>query len=288
MSASLPASVQVSFAHAALQHLADAAAADVLHIKGAALDPRLADPGRSGTDADVLVRPRHVEALLTALESNGWAVETHFDTGSPFRHATTLLHPVWGYGDVHRLFPGITAAPDEAFDRLWRDRHECLIAGIACPVPDLAAQRLILVLNAARGGAHASADVDRAWTTASADERGGVERLVADLGAEVGFAAGTGDLERFRHTREYDLWRIASEGGSRSAEWWARIEAAPTTRERLRLALAAPRVNTDHLTARRGRPPTRGEIVLEFGRRLGHGLREIAAALGDRLRRMRR
>ena len=91
----------------------------------------------------------------------------------------------------------------------------CLIAGIVCPVPDLAAQRLILVLNAARGGAHASADVHRAWTTASTDERGGVERLVADLGAEVGFAAGTGALERFRHAREYDLWRIASEAAAR-------------------------------------------------------------------------
>jgi len=151
-------------------------------------------------------------------------------------------------------------------------------------VPDLAAQRLILVLNSARDGAHAAADVERAWTTASVEERDEVERLVDQLGAEVGFAAATGDLDRFRDSREYDLWRIATRGGSRTAEWRARIKAAPTTRERVRLALVAPLVNTDHLTAQRGRPPTRREIGLEFVRRLGHGLREMWAALADRIK----
>ena len=283
----LPLDTQTRLAHAVLQHLASSRGVDLLHIKGAAIDSSIAGPGRSGSDADVLVRPSHLPRLLAAMETHGWQVHTRFETGSPFGHATTLVHPTWGYADVHRYFPGITAPPAQAFERLWVDRVHRPIAAIECPVPGLAAQRTILVLNAARGGFHAPQDLAAAWGSTSEAERREVLMLVSDLDAHVAFAAATGDLDRFRGERQYDLWRIMSQGGSRTAEWMARIKAAPTAREALRLALIAPIVNTDHLTVILGRPPSPSEIAREFVRRLRKGAGEIATSLGARLLRRR-
>lgn len=56
----------------------------------------------------------------------GWSTVTTFETGSAFEHAASLWHTALGWVDVHRIFPGITADPDAAFDELWRDRSEAL------------------------------------------------------------------------------------------------------------------------------------------------------------------
>ena len=271
---SLGTRVRSSFAHAALQHLADVCGAELLHVKGVAIDRSLATPDRGGTDADVLVRPSDVGRLLEALTANNWTVHTTFATGSPFGHATTLVHDQWGFADVHRLFPGISAGPTVAFDRLWRDHTTQQIAGVECTVPSIAGQSLILVLNAARSGAHAAVDLETAWNSAPAQRRQEVRDLVSELGAEVAFAAATGDLERYRGARGYDLWRVTTQGGTRFEEWLARVKAAPTPGEALRLALRAPLVNTDHLAVTLGHPPTRMDVVREFFARPIRGLRE--------------
>ena len=81
----LPTQVRIAFAHAAVQVLADRAGVDVLHIKGAALDESSATAGRSSSDADVLVRPEHVAALVNAVRGAGWVLETSFESGSSSR-----------------------------------------------------------------------------------------------------------------------------------------------------------------------------------------------------------
>lgn len=192
---------------------------------------------------------------------------------------------MWGYGDIHRFFPGIGAPPEVAFERLWRDRQVKEIAGIPCWVPSLPAQAVILVLNAARSQGARQSDVDAAWVSASPERRREMTELVADLQAEVAFAAGIGELERFRGAREYDLWRIESQGGTRMAKWRARIKAAPTNRARIRLVLRLPLVNTDHLAVVLGRPPTRRDVALEFFARPARGIAEAARALVRRTRR---
>lgn len=201
-----PLAVRVRFAHATIQHLAEKCGADVLHIKGVAIDRAIASATRVGADADVLVRPAHVDALLDEMGKHGWDVRSTFESGSPFGHAVTLTHEVWGFADLHRHFPGIGTAPERAFDRLWRDRSLTTIAGVPCPVPSVAAQSLILVLNAARAGGHASVDVRAAWTGASEARKDEIRVLRDELEAQVGFAAATGGLEDFRDAREYDLW----------------------------------------------------------------------------------
>lgn len=263
----VPLQVRLQFGHAAVQRVADVDGIDLLHIKGAAVAPALRPEGYLGSDVDVLVRPDQVDAIDAALRAHGWTLYSTFEHGSPFGHAQTYVHDAWGYIDIHRRFPGIRLRPDLAFDVLWRDRHATDIAGVTCQVPSEPAQGVILVLNAARSAKGARGDVVTVWKEADADRRVAIERLVERLHAEVAFAAAAGGLERFRHDREYRLWKVVSEGGSRSAEWWARIRSAPTTWAGVRIALRAPLVNVDHLAHRLGRTPTPFDVSVEFVRR---------------------
>jgi len=274
--APVPLSVRVRFAHAVVQLLADAHGLDVLHIKGEAIDPALAAPDRHGTDADVLVRPSHVALLLDGMRSHGWQMHNTFDTGSPFGHAAGMHHELWGYADVHRLFPGVTADPEDAFDLLWRDRASMPIAGVACWVPSLTGQVTILVLNAPRSG-WGQSDLRTAWEAADPQRAADVRALVEALGAETAFAAATGDLDRHRGRRDYDLWRVITRGGTRVEEWQARIKAAPDRRAALRVALRAPLVNVDHLAHQLGRQPTRREVARALLDRARRGVREVAS-----------
>lgn len=279
----VPLQVRLQFGHAAVQYVAEEVGADVLHIKGAAVDPTLRS-GNFGTDVDVIVRPDHVAILDRALRRAGWSLYSTFANGSPFGHAQTYLHGEWGYLDIHRRFPGIGTGAADAFDALWEDRARAEIAGVSCPVPSVAAQRVLLVLNAARSSSGGRRDLPIVWHGADATQRAAMESLVARLRAEVAFAAATGDLERYRGEREYLLWKVVSQGGPRSLEWWARIRAAPGFRARLRLVARAPLVNVDHLAHRLGRRPTRREIMVEFVRRPVEALREAVRAARVRVR----
>lgn len=261
--APVPLRVRLRFGRAAVQVVADEVGADVLHIKGNAADSSLRPGEASGTDVDILVRPAHVAKLDRALTARGWRVYSTFVYGSPFGHAQTYIHDAWGYLDLHRWFPGIRTAPEIAFERMWSDRDAVDFAGVACRVPGIAAQATLLVLNSARGGGD-RADLALSWTDAALDRRAAVEALVDELDAHVAFAAATGDIDRYRGEPDYRLWKVASEGGTRSEEWWARIRSAPSVGEALRIAARAPLVNVEHLSIELGRAPTRGEVVAAF------------------------
>lgn len=280
----VPLRVRLTLGRAALQVVADQVGADVLHIKGNAADPSLRPDEGSGFDVDVLVRPAHVAALDGAVRGHGWRLYSSFVHGSPFGHAQTYVHDSWGYLDLHRWFPGIRANPDEAFERMWIDRGATDFAGVTCCVPNIAAQATLLVLNAARG-TRGSADLALSWTDASADHRASVTRMVTALDARVAFAAATGDLERYRRERDYRLWKIVSEGGTRTEEWWARVRSAPTLRDALRVAARAPLVNVEHLSIELGRAPTRREMTAAFFARPRRMLSEIAAGVKHRVTR---
>lgn len=271
-----PLAVRVAMAHAAVQHIAGSRGIDVLHIKGPALDRQVRWDGREGTDADVLVRASDAPALVTALQQAGWELRSRFENSSAFQHSATLWHHLWGYADVHRLFPGIGIDPDAAFERLWADHGETTIADVRCAVPSLAGQTLVLLLHAARegGSPRSGADIRSAWDEAPPARRDDVLALVDELDAGVAFAAATGTLEEHRGARDYDLWAVSTHGGTRVQEWRARIKAAPTRREAARLALRAALVNTDHLAMVRGHQPSVVEIVVEFFARPARGLRE--------------
>jgi Uncharacterised nucleotidyltransferase len=276
---SVPLPVRLRFGHAAVQHLADAIGVDLLHIKGAAVDPSLRPPEMHGSDVDVMVRPEQFPRLDQGMREHGWRLFTTFVSGSPFGHAQTYLHDAWGYIDIHRSFPGIRIQPDQAFERLWVDRRTIEIAGVGCPVPSVTAQAVLLVLNAARSQARDRRDLAAAWYDASDERRVEMEALVEALDAPVAFGAALGRLDRYRGERDYRLWKVVSQGGSRSEEWWARVRAAPTFAEAVRVVAHAPRVNVDHLAYRLGRRPTRGEIAIEFFHRPAQAIGEAWRAL---------
>lgn len=272
----IPLPVRLQLAHAALQVVANRAGADLLHIKGEALDPAVRWPGRTSTDVDLLVRPEHVHQFLTALLTHGWVQVSSFAGGSAFEHSATLTHPAWGYADVHRTYPGLGRDAADSFEQLWGARQTWLSAGVACAVPDLAGQRLVLLLHAGRSARSTRGDQDVAiaWSDRSPQERHDVQDLARRVHAEVGLAAATGTLGDWVSHPDYQLWRVLSEGGTRIDEWRARVKAAPSVSAKARLVLRAPLVNVEHLTIVRGSRPSRREIVVEFFARPVRGLRE--------------
>ncbi len=149
--------------------------------------------------------PAHVDRLVDVMHRHGWTTKYRFEDGSAFEHAATLVHPVLAPVDVHRRFPGLGIDAATAFERLWTDRHTLIIAGMPCPVPSVTAQRLVLIVHAARGGDLDHPDIRRSWTAATDAERDAVQQLALEVGAEVALAAGTGRLDEYRGAREYEL-----------------------------------------------------------------------------------
>lgn len=262
--------------HAAVQAIADEVGADVLHVKGFAVDESLRFPGRAGTDVDVLVRPAHVGVLTRALQRHGWELTLGFEEGSSWEHAATFTHRAFGHADVHRRFPGLGDEPARSFDHLWSERTMLPIAGRPVPVPSLPGQALILLLHAGKAPreANAARDIEQVWRGASPEQRAEVAALRDEIGAHIGVASALGNLDDFRSHPEYPLWSVSSRGGTRVDEWRARVQAAGSWRARLRLVLRAPLVNVAHMAEVLGRRPTRAEIVREFFARPLRGLRE--------------
>lgn len=273
----MPMSAGIRLGSAALQALAEDHGVDLLHVKGPAVDTSLmaleTTPDsvtgldvtrrrpRPSVDVDVLVRPAHVERLFAAMREHGWVMAYRFEDGSAFEHASTWLREGLASADVHRSFPGVGLRAEAAFDRLWSDRHETLIAGYPCLVPSVATQRLILILHAVRGGDVAGGDIQRCWTAASPEQRAEVDALAAELRAEVALAAGTGRLEQHRKTREYDLWRVLSTGEtSRAALWRARVRAQPNVFAAVRTAVWLVAPKPGRLRTALGHEPTLREL----------------------------
>lgn len=271
----IPLGVRLRLGRAAIQMIADRAGVDILHIKGDAVDPVLRPHLRGGSDIDVLVRPSHLTALDRVLRAYGWSVYSTFANGSPFGHAQTYAHPLWGYVDVHRLFPGIRLEPGAAFTRLWSNRQSMNFAGMACAVLGRTEQATVLALNAARGPSDSRQDLRSVWFDASSEDRDGIESIVAELDARIAFDAAIGQLDRHRGDREYRLWKAVSQKGTRFEEWYGRLVAAPTLGRRILIVLKAPLVNVEHLAHELGRAPSRIEIIREFFARPVRGLREV-------------
>jgi hypothetical protein len=270
----VPLSVRVMLARPAIQVIADAVGADLLHIKGDAVDRRLRPEPAPGTDVDALVRPAHVPRLDSALRAHGWSVYSTFTYGSPFEHAQTYKHSTWGYFDLHRLFPGIRLEPSAAFDLMWSTREALQMPGARGSVPALEMQATLLVLNAARGG-RVHGEALRQWVDEPGLDRSRIEGCVEALHAHVAFAAASGELDRYRGAPDYLLWRVITRGGSRAAEWRARVRAARSIPEALGIAARAPLVNMERLEHDLGRRPSRAEVAAAFFARPRRAVREL-------------
>lgn len=273
----VPVAARLRLGHACLQHLADGAGARVLHIKGVALHPLLAAGRAASSDCDVLVRPADVPAYLAALVGAGWELITHFEHGSVFEHAATYYHPVWGTVDVHRTFPGIDRDPSAAFAELWDHRALGELGGHDCAVPDLRAQRLLLLVHATRDAmGRREHDLAVSWEQADDAERAAIDDLADRLGARVPLALITGRPERAAGEPHLRTWQAAFDGSSATDMWRARLQDARGL-ARLRLLLRAARLNPDHLALRLGHAPSAEERRSEWWDRWRRGWRGLRA-----------
>ncbi|MEI2779516.1 MAG: nucleotidyltransferase family protein [Tetrasphaera sp.] len=273
----VPDMVRAAFGHVALQEVAETAGVDLLHVKGPALDSALSWAGRTSSDADVLVRPRHLVRLLTAVSGVGWRQYDTFAASSAFSHAITFHHDWWGYADIHRLVPGFRVAPEEAFDYLWHRRETTHIAGRPCPVPDRAAQALVLLLHAARSRnpSKGEQDLDQAWFAQRPDFRDEVRRTAAILDAQMPLAVALDDdVDAYWDDPDLDLWMVLSSGGSRLREWKARIKGSHGMRGKAATVAKSVVVNTDHLAIMLGRTPTAQDVAKEVVARVARGVAE--------------
>lgn len=283
--------VLVTLAHGYVQLLADEYGVDILHLKGRAVDERLwqrsasGEPGpRYSLDVDVLVRPAHVDRFVAALLAHDWHKVTGFVEGSAFAHAMNLRHRYLGNVDLHRWWPGFGVSAHEAFDRLW-DEHLATreIANVRCTVPDLAMQRLVLLLHAGRTGGVAHADYDACWRTASVEERAEVRALAEQFDAQIAFAAAIGELDEHRRKPEYLLWRHFSRGSqNRWDEWAGRWRAARGLRGKAQVVRGFVSINPDLMRERIGHEPTTRDYVAEYGLRVRSAAADIARSVRRR------
>ena len=146
----------VLLAHALVARLADDAGARVLFIKGPTAVAQGVRPPRPSSDVDVLVEPQSFEAVCAALERCGWELRAPDSSlqhagDLAFEHSAHYIHRQWSTDiDVHYLFPGFLAPPQQVFDALWSRRDSVQIAGVAVPAPDRLGQSLVVALHALR------------------------------------------------------------------------------------------------------------------------------------------
>lgn len=292
----MPVAVGIQLAHATVQAIADAEGVDLLHIKGPAIDPVLiprypAEVGsdsalvpRRSMDADVWVRPSQSSRFLATLVRHRWTVELSFQDDSTFEHAAMLTHPFLAPVDVHRRFPGVRVDPEKAFDLLWAERDTIDIAHVSCPVPSITAQRVVLLINAARGKLAGNDDVVMSWNRATELERASVDALAEQLGAQVALAASTGRLDDYRGWREHALWaQLAAGDGSPAALWWARIRAQKTLGGAIRMGFKQVFPSPRRVRAVAGVDLTRLEVARAYAQRMSLGARELRRQFRERL-----
>ena len=144
-------------------------------------------------------------------------------------------------------------------------------------MPNQTAQRLILLLHAARSVHAHGDDIRAAWGEASDLEREQIRVLAGELDAEVALAAATGELERYRDRREYDLWRMYTENLTTTAGFRriaAEVRAAPADARFVRLRVVSYAISALVQMPRRvanqiARRPTLSEITAAYRHYLG-------------------
>ncbi|GAB2904169.1 nucleotidyltransferase family protein [Neomicrococcus lactis] len=268
----IPQATRVRIAHALVAAIARENHIDVLHVKGYAAPDDLYHEGRLSTDADVLVRPHQANALVQCLRGNGWRTVTSFESGSIFKHAAALWHDTWGYVDVHRSFPGFTIEPTQAFDLLWRQHNQKLIANQLCKVPSRLDHALIIAIHASRDPARGDSDT-KFVLNAISDEKQELRKRAILFGAMTPYAIATNDelgLAEVQQHPDFRLWKSLASGGDRLELFRARIHAATSPQEKVKIALGSLLINKDHLQMRLDRKPSITDYLNEFRARAAY------------------
>jgi len=184
--------------HAEACWLLGAAGIDVIVLKGPATARWLyPEGGRQSVDVDLLVDPAQWVRAGDVLGEHGFEpVQEGFREGEAAPHSVELQRhdPVQGdhVVDLHRYFPGIEVAPEDAFAILWARRMPEVIARVPVAFPDVTTRALVVALHAARtpGNPRTGDDLLQAVQAMDLNGWADVASLAADLDALPALRAG--------------------------------------------------------------------------------------------------
>ncbi|MFT4050811.1 MAG: hypothetical protein QM677_01025 [Microbacterium sp.] len=136
--------------YALVQSVARERGISLVFIKGPVLHRQGLRLREHSGDVDLWVEPGSEHALADALAPWGWTA-VPFDFASVMYHSVTLVPPEWGCEiDVHYRYPGVGAAPHEAFSVLCATAETHEFGGVRVLAPSRTLGAIISALHAVR------------------------------------------------------------------------------------------------------------------------------------------
>ncbi|WP_169746796.1 nucleotidyltransferase family protein [Demequina gelatinilytica] len=285
----LAAADAVELAHALVDSVGRARGIRVLFLKGPGSAHHGLRPARVSADADAMVAPQDLAAMLDGLAAAGWHEREHSDLAHLFAtHSVTLIHDSWPCDiDVHVRFPGFLREPADVFEALWERRVPLTLAGVEVCIPDRIGAILIAALHSLRTPAQTTRHaievrmlLDTVLPSLSETERADLASLASLTGCQD---TARPVLERFvalppptpaRVDPDLDAWRVRTGAqGSSTVQHWQIIAGSPLRRRPRLIWNAFWRSEQD---LRRDHPeirPGRAALVRARFERWGRGLR---------------
>ncbi len=281
----------VPLAHAVVDRVAAEQGVRVVFVKGPIAVAQGLRSARTSVDVDVLVAPADLDGLVAALHAIGWDDEQVYGTPTAATYSRTIRHLRWPCElDLHVRFPGLLAAPEEVFERLW-DRHDTApVAARELPCLDRTAQALILAVNALRDpqATDKQTELDDLVGRVRDSFSGPDLADLADLALAVGAVETAGPfLERVGavpdESGETDqeglrAWRMRTQPEWRVATWLEDLRSTPRRRWPRYVWYAVMLTETELRNAEPQLPPGRRAVLGARLRRIRRGVRAVPAA----------
>ncbi len=238
----LQMSAATLLAHALAAAIARSRDIKTLSLKGPVAEHYELRAPRVSADADVLIEPDRFAEFCAALESYGWHTRVGRETPALLpHHSVTYIHVDWPCDiDVHWMFPGFFADPEDVFSALWDSRQEISVAHVPVQAPSKAGAAVIMALHAERdrrSPRHVEEQelvmkaLDETFTEAERAEFVEVARAGRAIWTLRDYfnAADLGPVVIDADSAQRQQWELFSRSvdDASSVAWWQRVRTAP-------------------------------------------------------------